>query len=472
MRDWRRRLAVWLARLTEKMCRLLGRGGGTLPGALALRVDPEILADLAGMIREKIIVTMGTNGKTTVNGILIHTLRAQGKKVIANRDGSNMSGGVAGAFVLAADGSGRIDGDFACIEVDEFAARRLLPVLKPDCVILTNIFRDQLDRFGELDTVADRIREALLLVPQARLVLNCDDIFSAALIRLCPNPVTTFGIDERVFAPSARGQVRDSIFCRFCGQKLEYEFFHYGHLGIWRCAGCGWSRPRPDSAAEHIRRSGERKTGQATPDAEEAGGGGYVFDVDGSRIHCRTDCACNIYNALCVCTALKDAGIPTALIRDALETFDYSNGREESFRIGNMWVQLFLAKNPVGFQQKISLLCQEAEPADLVIQIGDTPQDGKDISWLWDVDFGYLKNTGIRTIIVTGSRRHDMALRLKYEEILCSSARSMKSCVKRLMRARRAGRLYIIVNYSGLLKTNRMLRKMHRRKPEREHAHV
>lgn len=289
------------------------------------------------------------------------------------------AGGGASAFVLAADRKGRLDADYACIEVDEFAAPSILPALRPGCVILTNIFRDQLDRFGEPDIVADRIRQALMCVPDARLVLNCDDIFSAALISRCPNPVITCGISEQIFDGAARGQVRDSIFCRFCGKKLEYQFFHYGQLGIWRCPGCGWRRPRPD--------------------------------------------------------------------------------REESFQIGPSRVRLFLAKNPVGFQHRISLLCQDGEAADLVICMGDAAQDGKDISWLWDVDFGYLKSAGIKTILVTGSRRHDMALRLKYEEISCQQARTMAGSVKRLLREG-TGRIYIIVNYSGLLRTNRMLRKM------------
>lgn len=460
MRKWRRRLAVGLAVLTQKICRLLRRSGGsTLPGTLALLIDPQILSVLAGMVRREIIVTMGTNGKTTVNNILLHTLKAQGMKVVANSSGSNMSGGVASAFVLAADRKGRLDADYACIEVDEFAAPSILPALRPGCVILTNIFRDQLDRFGEPDIVADRIRQALVCVPDARLVLNCDDIFSAALISRCPNPVITCGISEQIFDGAARGQVRDSIFCRFCGKKLEYQFFHYGQLGIWRCPGCGWRRPRPDREAEHIRRWRERGEEQVPDGPEVAGKTGYCFDIGGTTIRSRTDSTCNVYNILSAWAALEAVGTSPAQAKRALEDFDFGNHREESFQIGPSRVRLFLAKNPVGFQHRISLLCQDGEAADLVICMGDAAQDGKDISWLWDVDFGYLKSAGIKTILVTGSRRHDMALRLKYEEISCQQARTMAGSVKRLLREG-TGRIYIIVNYSGLLRTNRMLRKM------------
>jgi len=456
MRKIRKKLAARCAKITDRVLRIFGKDrGSAFPGYVAGKIEPELLAYLAGMIREKIIVTMGTNGKTTVNNMLYHVLRYNGKKVVANRVGANMQNGVVTAFALAADKKGELDADYACIEVDEFAAAEVLPKLKPDCVILTNIFRDQLDRFGEVDIVCERIREALHSVPDAKLILNGDDAFSASLLMQCPNPVITYGIDERIFDPVSCPEVQDSIFCRFCGEKLEYGFFHYGQLGIYVCPGCGFKRPRPDFGAERIE-TFEGGHGKAFRE-------GYSFELDGERIYSQVNSAYNVYNTLSAYAALKTLGFSAKEFKPAIETFDYGNNRERCFEINEKQVQLFLAKNPVGFQQKIAVICRDKQPKALLIRIGDAARDGKDISWLWDVDFNYLKGAALEAVITAGSRRHDVALRLKYENLPCHSARTVRRALKRLMEEN-VEKIYIIVNYSGLHGTYRLLEKMKKRR--------
>ncbi len=462
----------------------LNRGSGvTLPGYVARLIDPQILSVMSGMVREKTIVTMGTNGKTTTNSILYHALKAEGKTVIINRTGANMLNGIISAFVLATDRKGRLHADYACIEVDEIASVRVLPQLKPDCALLTNISRDQLDRFGEVDITYNKIKTAVLSVPETKLILNCDDILSYALTQDCQNSYVTYGISEQIFDDISRSEIRESIFCRSCGKKLSYDFFHYGQLGIYHCPNCGLKRPEPDYTAENIvlhdtaRPSGKpsastmEKEQCAASSADYAAQGSssagrpvlsdrmYSFTLGSMEISSQARSPYNIYNTLSAYAALCALQSPMKKFKQTIEGFDYGNNRESVFMINGARVQLHLAKNPIGFQQKISLVLKDPGPKDVIIQINDTYQDGEDISWLWDVDFQYLANANAATITTNGTRRHDMGLRLKYEDIPCSSTTDLRKTVEKLT-AEGTKNLYVIVNYSGLYRTNHMLTEL------------
>lgn len=444
MINLRRRLAILCARTVSVIIRKLShKQGSTLPGYLARLICPDILPQMSGMIREKIIVTMGTNGKTTVNSMLYHGLIKQGKRVVINGTGANMMGGVISAFVLAADWRGGLDADYACIEVDEFAAAQILPLLKPDYVLLTNIFRDQMDRYGEIDAVLYKIRTALAAVPEATLIINGDDFFSYTLCLRCDQPAVTYGINEKIFDKTCSPKVRESTFCRFCGEKLEFAYFQYGQIGSYACPRCSFRRPIPEFTAEHIRLESE----------------GYAFDLNGIPIQTHTDVPYQVYNILSAYAALVAAGISPEGAAEAAGDFDYENSREEVFWIRGTRVQLYLAKNPIGFQQKIAMIAKDRTAKDIIVKINDTPQDGKDISWLWDVDFHYLKDAGAASVITAGSRRLDMELRLKYEDIPCRPAEDLREAVTGLL-MKGTGNLYMIVNYSGLRPANRMLHQL------------
>lgn len=440
----RSKLAIRCAKLTSTLIRKLNRGSGvTLPGYVARIIDPKILSVMSGMIREKTIVTMGTNGKTTTNSILYHALKAEGKTVIINRTGANMLNGIISAFVLATDKKGRLNADYACIEVDEIASVGVLPKLQPDCALLTNISRDQLDRFGEVDITYNKIKTAVQSVPKTKLIINCDDIISYNLILECKNPSATYGISEQIFDDISRSEIRESIFCRSCGKKLLYDFFHYGQLGIYHCTNCGLKRPKPDYTATNIIFHDEV----------------YSFDMDGMHIDSGARSPYNVYNTLSAYTALCSLNAPSKGFKATIENFDYGNNRESIFTINGARVQLHLAKNPIGFQQKISLVLKDPKPKDVIIQINDTYQDGEDISWLWDVDFQYLADANTASITTTGTRCHDMGLRLKYEDIPSSSTTDLKKRVEELA-ANGTKNLYIIVNYSGLYRTNHLLKEL------------
>ena len=440
----RSKLAIRAAKLTSILIKKMKRGSGvTLPGYVARRIDPNILSAMAEQVRGKIIVTMGTNGKTTTNAILCRALESEGRKVIINRTGANMLNGIISAFVLATDRKGMLDADFACIEVDEISSVGVLPKLKPDCALLTNISRDQLDRFGEVDITYNKLLTAVKSVPDTTLIINCDDILSYSLAEESGNKFVTCGISEQIFDDISRSEIRESIFCRKCGKKLEYDFFHYGQLGIYHCPNCGWERPRPDYTAENIRLHDEV----------------YSFDMDGIHVDSTARTPYNIYNTLSAYTALKTMGAGYAGFKQMIETFDYGNDRESIFQINGARVQLHLAKNPIGFQQKVSLVLKDTKPKDIIIQINDTYQDGEDISWLWDVDFQYLADSSARRIITAGTRRHDMGLRLKYEDITCDSTTDLRASVLDCVE-NGTKNLYVIVNYSGLYRTNHMLTEL------------
>lgn len=440
----RSRLAIRLAKLTSILIKKMNRGSGvTLPGYVARIVDPDILNTMAQQIREKTIVTMGTNGKTTTNSILYHALKEEGKKVIINRTGANMMNGIISAFVLATDKHGQLDADYACIEVDEIASVGVLPRLKPDCALLTNISRDQLDRFGEVDITFNKLKTAVTSVPDTTLIINCDDILSYSLAKDCGNPYVTYGISEQIFDDISRSEIRESIFCRSCGTKLEYEFFHYGQLGIYHCPNCGFERPEPDYTALNILLEEEL----------------YSFDMGGMYIQSTARSPYNIYNTLSAYAALCALQAPKDHFQNMIESFDYGNNREDIFTINGARVQLHLSKNPIGFQQKVSLVLKDPKPKDIIIQINDTYQDGEDVSWLWDVDFQYLADANVSTILTNGTRRHDMGLRLKYEDIPCDSTTDLRKSIEELT-MNGTKNLYIIVNYSGLYRTNHLLHEL------------
>lgn len=440
----RRSLAILCAKLTSSVIQIMGRGNGlTLPGYVARRIDPGILPAMAGMVRKKIIVTTGTNGKTTTNTLLSRALEAEGYRVVINRTGANMLNGITAAFVLAAGKGGCLEADYACIEVDEMDSVNVFPQLGPDVVLLTNFFRDQLDRGGEMDIVWQKLKNAITGLQEATLVINGDDIFSYSLACSCERPSVIYGISEAAFDDIPKSGIRESIFCRSCGQQLEYDFYHYGHLGVYHCPACGLSRPVPACEA----------TGIVFRE------GAYAFDIDGIHIDSKARAPYNVYNTLSAYAALCALGEERGKFREAVEQFDYGNNREDIFTINNTRVQLHLAKNPIGFQQKLYLLWKDPNPKDVIIQINDEYQDGKDISWLWDVDFQRLADVGAVRIITNGSRRYEMALRLKYEDIPCEAAEDIWQPLELLTEVG-TGNLYVIVNYTGLYRTNHMLRDM------------
>ena len=434
-------IAIWAAKTAGFACRKLGRQGVTWAGKIALKICPDILQLLSAQVREKIFVVCGTNGKTTTNNMLCAAIEAEGKKVICNHTGSNMLNGVVAAFVLGAGWTGHLDADYACIEADEASTRYIFPAVKPDYMILTNLFRDQLDRYGEIDITMNILEEMMRKVPKMQIIVNGDDALSAYLAMDSGNSYVTYGISKPVIK-SAANEIREGRFCKCCGEKLEYRFYHYSQLGDYYCPKCGFARPKLNFDAEDV------KVGDQ-----------LSFNVEGKHIVANYKGFYNVYNILAAYAGVRTAGFDGTHFEDMLSKFNPENGRMEQFRIKGTGVTLNLAKNPAGFNQNISAVMQDQSPKDIIITINDNAQDGTDISWLWDVDFDLLGNSTVKSITVSGIRCQDMRLRLKYVDI----PSILEGEVEKAIRDRvedGVGNLYVLVNYTALFSTRNILKKL------------
>ncbi len=438
-------LAVDAAKAVHAAEHLLGRQGTALPGKAALTIAPSVLQDLAGQVRKTTFAVCGTNGKTTVNNLLCAFLEAEGHTVVCNRLGANMLNGIAAAFAEAADHTGRLEAAYACLEVDEASALRVFAYVRPDYLILTNLFRDQLDRYGEIDLMMEKLEAAIRQVPDLKLIINADDPLSVYLAQKSGHPYCCYGISE----PTQDGEqthakeVREGRFCKYCGALLAYEFYHYSQMGVWRCPQCGFSRPDPVHTAAGILHEN-----------------GLTFYADGQPVRTGMQGLYTVYNILAVISALAEDGHggKEELFQTVLDRYQPQFGRSERFRIGRSCVLLNLAKNPAGFNQNIAAVLEDRSPKDLIIAINDNEQDGTDVSWLWDVDFDRMRDESIRSVTVSGIRALDMQLRLKYVEIPSLVSENTEEAIARKLEDG-CGNLYVLVNYTALFAAHRYLKK-------------
>ena len=403
------KLRVTLARLAADAAhwgttRLLHRGGGNIPGAVALRVDPNVVGELAGALSPRLVVT-GTNGKTTTTGLLADALAGDGRGVVCNRAGNNMESGIAAALVLAGE---KDAGRAGCFECDELYTVRVLPKMRPDALVLLNLFRDQLDRYGEIDHTQDVIAEALRRSPETALVFNADDPLCAAIADRVGNPGLGFGIDEPTDLEADR--ISDSRFCARCNAPLDYEYVHYGQLGAYLCPECGWERPALAFAAVNVTLTC----------------GGFEFDVEDRRgaevvrhhVRTRYSGLYMVYNVMAALAGCLAAGADAARFQEVLDAYEPASGRGKVFSLeGGREVASNLAKNPTGFNRMI----QQARAEDgryLALFLNDNDADGHDVSWIWDIDLERLRDlSDLRLVCVGGTRREDMAVRVKYAEL-------------------------------------------------------
>lgn len=512
----RRIIAIWTAKMISAMCRISGRQGVTLAGKAALKIDPLILEELAAQVREKIFVVCGTNGKTTTNNLLCAAIEAEGKKLVCNRTGSNMLQGVVAAFVLAAGNNGRLDADYACLEVDEASAQYIFPHLKPDYMILTNLFRDQLDRYGEIDITMELLDRAIKMVPKMTIITNGDDPLSAYLAMSVGNPYLMFGITNAAYGKATKEsekkdtgaaeeekdridndsvenernshEVRDGAFCKKCGARLEYDFYHYGQIGRYHCPNCSFERPEVDfdvinidmsrglafdilskykaeptksetSLYEKVNTEKSKESGQETSDMRDTEPKNDTEEIRTQHISVNYRGFYNIYNILAAYSALSAAAMDRKLFADTLQKFRPQNGRMEIFWIKDCKVTLNLAKNPAGFNQNLQAVLTDSDEKDIIIAINDNAADGTDVSWLWDVDFDQLKAPDICSVTTCGIRCLDMQLRLKYVEIPAEAAADIREVIESKIR-QGSRNLYVLVNYTALFSTRQLLAAM------------
>jgi UDP-N-acetylmuramyl tripeptide synthase len=409
-----------LARGVGAISRLRGGGGTSAPGKLLMRLAPDAIGDLGARLARGSALISATNGKTTTATMAAAVLERAGIPLVHNRAGANMAGGVATTLLDAARPGGGIAGELGLFEVDELWLAQLASQLRPRAILLGNLFRDQLDRYGELDTIAERW-EQVLRGGNARLVLNADDPLLADLGREDPG-VLYFGVDDDSLALPGMAHAADAKHCRRCGAPYVFDAIYLGHLGHYHCPTCGQSRPEPAVTATDVRLQGVRaaRFTLGTP----AGQADVTLTLPGLY---------NVYNALAaaaLCTALE---IPLETIVVGLQATQAAFGRAESVTVsvpalppttgaagngagaspGARELRILLIKNPAGANEVLRTLALEPGDHDVLGVLNDHIADGRDVSWIWDADFELLAGR-IRHATCSGTRAADLAARLKY----------------------------------------------------------
>ena len=427
---------------------VLKRNGGVLPGRIALAIDPDVVSSYVGKLDASVVVT-GTNGKTTTSNLIADIMAANGAVVACNRAGNNMETGIAGALLEhnreLGDRARRHVGVFEC---DELYTVRVLPKLKPSHFVLLNLFRDQLDRYGEIDHTQDVIAEALASSPNTTFIFNADDPLCAAIASRVPNPLLPFGIEGATDTETTR--ISESRFCPQCGAPLAYRYVQYGQLGAYACPACGWERPALSRRIEHV----------------ELGCAGYRFDLtravstsdertgspqdDAAPVHIATryNGLYMVYNVAAALIAAGELGAEADTFQAALDAYVPAGGRMASWEIGGRRVVSNLAKNPVGFDRQIQHI-KTANGRLAAFFLNDNGADGHDVSWIWDVDFERIASTPGLIAFAGGTRAHDMQVRLKYAGI---DARLIEGAADALGHIHASGTddtLYLVANYTA-----------------------
>ena len=438
-----------LSRAIGAASRRSGRGGGTtLPGRVLLRLEPEAIARLgAGLTRSTTIVS-ATNGKTTTAGMIAGILAADGRHPIHNRAGSNMTWGVATALLEQR-------GEEGLFEVDEAWLPRVTEQLDPSLIVLGNLFRDQLDRYGEMEALADEWAKTVAArTGSTRFVLNADDPLIADLGRdpegARRDGVLYFGIEDASQALPELQHAFDAKHCRRCGHPYTYARAFVGHLGHYSCPNCGAERPAPEVAATEIELRGMdgSRSRVRTPEGE------IELDLPLPGLY-------NVYNALAAVAAGLRLGVAPERIAAALSEMRAAFGRVETIPVAGTPVSILLIKNPAGANEVLRTLQLESRDGgeiDLWIALNDRIADGRDVSWIWDADFELLAGA-VRRVVCAGTRAPEMALRLKYAgwdegriEVVPEIGASLDAAVDGA-----EGRLFALPTYTALLELRKLL---------------
>ena len=401
---------IAVARAAGALSRRSGRGATSLPGKVLMRMEPAAIARLAGRLPQGSAVISATNGKTTTAAMVAAILERSGTRLVHNRAGANMAGGVASVLLGAARGDG-IDGDAGLFEVDEFWLDRVVAQLRPRALLLANLFRDQLDRYGELETIADRWAATVAAAPATQLVLNADDPLVADLGRVRAEAagggadagaVTYFGVQDDAVALPGMAHASDSKHCRRCGALLTYDAIYMGHLGRWHCPHGDTRRPKPGVFATAITLDGTRSAR-------------FELHLGGERaiVALPLPGLYNVYNALGAAALTSALGAPLADIVAGLESTEAAFGRAETVQIAGRDLAILLVKNPAGANEVLRTLALDPGEHDVLAILNDKIADGRDISWVWDADFEAIASH-VRHVTCSGTRAGELAVRLKY----------------------------------------------------------
>ena len=422
-------LIIYTGRVLAYAIKALRLGEGvTWPGELALRINKNFIRDMIPP-HASVILIAGTNGKTTTSRMIRDICIRHGKKICINESGANLDNGIASSLILDAGWKGKGRSGVFIFETDEASLPVVLKSVSPTLLVLLNLFRDQLDRYGEVDTIAGMWREALLrLTPKTNIVANADDPHLVYITSDISSPVSYFGLGDTSLFRNIQDHAADTLYCPKCGKKLSFQGFYFSHLGEWKCTSCLLTHPDNELASVDV-----------------------VSPMEGTY---------NIYNTLAASLAGRILGIPDTVIREALRTFTPAFGRGEEVEFEGKTVKILLSKNPTGFNQSLRTVTEGSKKGPMILILNDRIPDGTDVSWIWDVDFEKVRKYTC-PIIVSGSRCYDLGVRLQYSQIQHASfivePQSDRAIQKGIDLTKTNETLWILPTYSAMLDVRKII---------------
>lgn len=414
---------------------LLGRGG-SLPGTIALKMDPYILKKFK--MPKKVILVTGTNGKTTTSNLIVESFQKAGLKVIGNRKGDNLKEGIVTLLCTHSSLNYQVQAEAVVLEVDELTVMRVFEDLHVTTFVVNNFFRDQLDRAGEMETIVRRI-ESVLPNYEGHLILNADDPNVVRLKESAPKAkVHFFGVGENAVSKKTTNEASEGKFCPRCGKPLAYEYYQYSHIGKFSCD-CGFGENEVECFVDAI-------------DYEHE-----TFTMNHKTYHSFRNAIYGIYNCVAVLCVMKVNGLDDDAANEVFKTFTMNKGRNETFDLNGNCL-LNLVKNPTGANEVMKAIMKSNADKNILIILNDNDQDGKDVSWIWDAHFDLLIDEHTKRILCSGKRAYDMALRLKYEGYEALEVfENVEDAIVRLKELEEDA--YVIATYTALESTRNILRR-------------
>ncbi len=433
-------LSILVSKFIMKLSKLVFQGGTNFPGKIALKLDKDILQTIAN--NYEVILITGTNGKTTTTSMIYSIVKDSNKSVITNNTGANMYTGIVACFISNYSFKKSSEKKIAVIEVDEANLKFVTEYITPHIITITNLFRDQMDRYGEVYTTLKKILEGINKVPESTLILNGDEsLFGNLNVK---NDIVYYGFGTKINDNKIVDINADAKFCTICKSPYEYNFITYNHLGDFYCTGCGYKRPSLTYSVDKI---------------IDLNTSGSTVHINSKQYYINQPGTYNIYNALCAYSVAKLLGIEDTTIEHSLKTVASSFGRQESLNIEGTEVKIILVKNPAGYDEAVNTINLDKRELNLSLMLNDNYADGKDVSWIWDVNFERLTSLNINKIMISGIRLYDMAIRLKVAGfssdsfLLCSDEETLlnkiKSCNGEIV--------YILATYTAMINLRKFL---------------
>ena len=432
-------LSIFSSKITAFLAKHLVKGGSNFPGKIALKIDKSILKTVSRGY--KVILVTGTNGKTTTTSMIYNILKENGFNVITNNTGANLYPGIVACFISNFSFFKHKENAYAVIEVDEANVKFITEHLTPEIITVTNLFRDQLDRYGEVYTTLVKILEGVVKVPESKLVLNGDESLLGKLD--VKNPCIYYGFNTPIKEDNSLDLNADAKFCKFCKAPYSYNFVTYNHLGDFYCPECGYKRADLAYAVNEIY--------ELTPNSSSV----RINDTD---VLISQSGAYNIYNGLCAYAIAKELGINDSVITASLQNQSSSFGRQEQIKIEDKDVQIILVKNPAGYNQALDTLSLNKDDFSALFMLNDNYADGRDVSWIWDVDFEKISSLNMHDIFVSGIRMYDMAVRLKVAGL--DTDRFILEDYEKLtekLKASSSKKIYILATYTAMINYRKYL---------------